>query len=161
MSRRTLPRRAAAGARTSPAAPAKIVLLATGTIPGDATDLSGLKDKLPDGTPHNQLGAMGSAIAWTGDGDRYVMIADRGPKDGAVPFLCRFHTFDIPVKAGESIKPRLLSTTLLKAPDGKPYVGLATAFGATAEGRPARWTPKGCASPATATCSSPTNTDLS
>jgi hypothetical protein len=113
----------------SPAAPAKITLLATGTIPGDATDLSGLKDKLPDGTPHNQLGAMGSGIAWTGDGNRYVMIADRGPKDGAVPFLCRFHTFDIPIKAGEPIKPRLLSTTLLTGPADKPYVGLASAFG--------------------------------
>jgi hypothetical protein len=113
----------------APAAPAKIVLLASGTIPGDATDLSGLKGELPDGTPHNRLGAMGSGIAWTGDGNRYVMIADRGPKDGAVPFRCRFHTFDIPVAAGEAIKPRLLSTTLLKGPAGKPYVGLAAAFG--------------------------------
>jgi hypothetical protein len=110
-------------------APAKVVLLATGTVRGDATDLSGLTDKLSDGTPHNQLGAMGSGIAWTGDANRYVMIADRGPKDGAVPFRCRFHTFDIPVTAGEPIKPRLLETTLLTGPAGKPYVGLASAFG--------------------------------
>jgi hypothetical protein len=129
MSRRSVPIVLVLALALSSAAPAKIVLLATGKVPGDATDLSGLKDKLPDGTPHNQLGAMGSAIAWTGDGDRYVMVADRGPKDGAVPFLCRFHTFDIPVKSGDPIKPRLLSTTLLKAPGGKTYVGLATAFG--------------------------------
>jgi hypothetical protein len=133
MSRRSLPLALVLALALSPAAPAKIVLLARGTVPGDATDLSGLKDTLPDGTPHNRLGAMGSGIAWTGDGNRYVMIADRGPKDGAVPFLCRFHTFDIPVKAGEPIKPRLLSTTLLKAPGGKPYVGLATAFGEAAK----------------------------
>src|SRR6516164_11321312 len=113
MVRRSVPLALVLALALAPAAPAKIVLLATGTIPGDATDLSGLKDKLPDGTPHNQLGAMGSGIAWTGDGNRYVMIADRGPKDGAVPFLCRFHTFDIPIKAGDAIKPRLLPTTLL------------------------------------------------
>src|SRR5579884_3895332 len=113
----------------APAAPAKVVLLAKGTIPGDATDRSGLTDTLPDGTPHNRLGAMGSGIAWAGAGNRYVMIADRGPKDGAVPFRCRFHTFDIPITAGEPIKPRLLSTTLLQGPAGKPYIGLATAYG--------------------------------
>jgi hypothetical protein len=129
MSRRSLLPALALALALSPAAPAKVVLLATGTIPGDATDLSGLTDTLPDGTPHNRLGAMGSGIAYTGDGNRYVMIADRGPKDGAVPYLCRFHNFDIPVKAGEPIKPRLLSTTLLTGPDGKPYIGLATAFG--------------------------------
>ncbi len=129
MSRRCLPLALALALALPGAALAKIVLLAQGAIPGDATDLSGLKDTLPDGTPHNRLGAMGSGIAWTGDGDRYVMIADRGPKDGAVPFLCRFHIFEIPVKAGEPIKPRLLSTTLLKSPGGKPYIGLASAFG--------------------------------
>jgi hypothetical protein len=129
MSRRTLILALALALAIAPHAPAKIVLLATGTIPGDSTDLSGLKDNLPDGTPHNRLGAMGSGIAWTGDGNRYVMIADRGPKDGAVPFRCRFHVFDIPVKAGEAIKPRLLSTTLLTGPAGKPYIGLASAFG--------------------------------
>ncbi len=117
------------GLAAVPAAPAKIVLLARGTIPGDATDLSGLADKLPDGTPHDRLGAMGSGIAWTGDGDRYVMIVDRGPKDGAVAWRCRFQTFEIPIKAGETIKPRLLSTTLLRGPSGKPYIGLASAFG--------------------------------
>jgi hypothetical protein len=129
MSRRSFPLALVLALAAAPAAPAKIVLLAQGTIPGDATDLSGLKDTLSDGTPHNRLGAMGSGIAWTGDGNRYLMIADRGPKDGAVPYRCRFHTFDIPVKAGEPIKPRLLSTTLLTAPGGKPYIGLATAFG--------------------------------
>ncbi len=133
MSRRSLPLALVLALALAPAAPAKVVLLATGTIPGDATDLSGLKDTLPDGTPHNRLGAMGSGIAWTGEGDRYVMIADRGPKDGAVPFRCRFQTFDIPVKAGEAIKPRLLSTTLLEGPSGKPYVGLASAFGERAK----------------------------
>lgn len=134
MSRHSLPLALVLALALTPAAPAKITLLATGTIPGDATDLSGLKDKLPDGTPHNRLGAMGSGIAWTGDADRYVMVADRGPKDGAVPYVCRFHTFDIPVKAGEAIKPRLLSTTLMKDAGGKPYVGLMSAFGDGAKG---------------------------
>jgi hypothetical protein len=129
MSRRSLPLSLVLALALTQAAPAKIILLAQGTIPGDATDLSGLTGKLSDGTPQNRLGAMGSGIAWTGDGDRYVMIADRGPKDGAVPYRCRFHTFDIPVKAGEPLKPRLLSTTLLTAPGGKPFIGLATAFG--------------------------------
>jgi hypothetical protein len=117
------------GLTVASAASAKIVVLATGTIPGDATDLSGLTDKLADGTPHDRLGAMGSGIAWTGDGDRYVMVVDRGPKDGAVAWRCRFHTFDISIKAGEPIKPRLVSTTQLNGPSGKPYIGLASAFG--------------------------------
>jgi hypothetical protein len=142
MSRRCLPLALVLALTLVPAVPAKIVLLATGTIPGDATDLSGLTDTLPDGTPHNRLGAMGSGIAYTGDGSRYVMIADRGPKDGAVPFRCRFHTFDIPVKAGEAIRPRLLSTTLLTGAGGKPYIGLATAFGPAGRDSP-RLDPEG------------------
>src|SRR5262249_47282536 len=38
-----------------------------------------------------------------------------------------------PVKAGEAIKPRLLSTTLLEGPSGKAYIGLASAFGERAK----------------------------
>ena len=63
MSRRSILPALVVALALAPAAPAKVVLLATGTVPGDATDLSGLKDTLPDGTPHNRLGAMGSGIA--------------------------------------------------------------------------------------------------
>jgi hypothetical protein len=120
-----------AAAALPAAAPAKIVLLGTRSIPGTATDRSGLTDVLPDGTPHNRLGAMGSALAYTGQGSRYVMIADRGPHDGAVAYFCRFHLFDIPVTPGQTpaVQPSLLSTTLLKDAAGRQYVGLATAFG--------------------------------
>jgi hypothetical protein len=132
-----------AAALPAPAA-AKVVLIGRGSIPGTATDNSGLTDVLPDGTPHNRLGAIGSGIAYTGHGNRYVLIADRGPHDGAVAYYCRFHVFDIPVTPGEdpAVKPSLLSTTLLADPEGRPYVGLATALGDRPEPGP-RLDPEG------------------
>jgi hypothetical protein len=109
---------------------ADITLLGIATIPGDATDLSGLTGRLADGTPKDRLGGMGSGIAYTGVDNRYVMIADRGPKDGGPDFQCRFHTFDIAVAINPtpSVKAKLVSTSLLKNKAGKPLVGDPAAF---------------------------------
>jgi hypothetical protein len=108
----------------------EIQLVGVATIPADASDRSGLRDALPDGTPHDRLGGLGSAIAYMGEGAKYILVPDRGPKDGAVPFACRFHTFDILVNPGQTpaIQLKLLSTTMLSDGDGKPISGSVDAL---------------------------------
>ena len=60
-------------------APAKVVLLGSVSIAGTASDKSGLTDKLDDRnqTPHDQLGGIGSGIAWTGAGKSPSPASDR------------------------------------------------------------------------------------
>ena len=54
-------------------------------VTGFAKDQSGLTGLLEDGvTPHNLLGGLGSALAYTGRGQRYIATPDRGPADGAL-----------------------------------------------------------------------------
>jgi hypothetical protein len=107
---------------------ADIKLIGSVAIPATATDKSGLTDTLADGTPHNRIGAHGSGIAWTGQGNRYVMVADRGPSDGTVPFRCRFHVYQIEVTEGPSaaVKASLISTSLLSDEHGQPFIGLSS-----------------------------------
>lgn len=104
---------------------AQIELIGTAEIPGTARDLSGLGDKQLDGTPQNQLGGL-SGIAYTGRGDEYVQIADRGPKDGAADFICRFHHTSIRVdpKANPPVAHKLTRTTLLTDEKKQPLLGL-------------------------------------
>lgn len=108
-------------------AAAQVRFLGSTLIPPDARDMSGLKDELPGGTPHDRLGSMGSAIAYSGKGERYLMLADRGPNNGLDPYRCRWHEFDIHVAPGEAepVRCTLVSTTLMSGPDG-PYLGLST-----------------------------------
>lgn len=112
---------------------AEIQLVGRGAIPGDRTDLSGLNDRLEDGTPHNRLGSMGSAIAYTGRGDLYVLCADRGPKDGGNHYRCRFHTMQIVLK-GKTLEATLEDTTLLTDEKGNHFVGFQGALGRPGEG---------------------------
>jgi len=111
-------------------APADVVFLTKTSIPGDASDRSMLTDKLEDGTPHNRLGSHGSGVAYTGQGNRYIMAADRGPKDGTVSFQCRMHFVDIVVKSGEQseLKVHLHDTVLLKDEKGRSFLGISSAF---------------------------------
>ncbi len=103
---------------------ADVVFLAKASVPGTATDLSGLKETLSDGTPHNRLGGLGSGIAYTGQNQSYVLVSDRGPKDGTVDYLCRFHTMEIIVDPRkQQINLKLLGTTLLQTEDGKKLNG--------------------------------------
>jgi hypothetical protein len=110
--------------------PAAITLLGTAVIPPDAADLSGLTDALEDNTPHNRLGSFGSAIAYTGVGDRYLGAADRGPADGAASFRNRFHEFDLILHPGgtPAVEFRLVKTTLLTTVEGGRFIGLAAAI---------------------------------
>ena len=114
----------------APSLHAEITLIGSASIPGTAIDLSGMTDVLSDGTPHNRLGSMGSGIAYTGKGDRYLLVADRGPADGTVPYRCRMQTMDILVTPGATaaVRPVLAATTLLKNEKGESFVGISSAF---------------------------------
>ncbi len=133
-----------AGLLLSSARAAEIELIGKVSIPGTARDRSGLKDTLKDGTPHNRLGSFGSAIAYTGVGNRYLLVSDRGPGDGARRWFCRFHTFEIVVDAkAKTVSPTLLSTTLLRNEEGDNLVGLATEFDRTNSPAGLRFDPEG------------------
>ncbi|AWM41424.1 hypothetical protein GobsT_75300 [Gemmata obscuriglobus] len=127
------------------AAQADVALIGVGTIPGDAADLSGLKGKTSDGTPHNRLGGMGSAIAYTGQGNEYLLVSDRGPKDGATDFVCRWHQMEVGVAPGAKtpVTLKLTATTLLTNESGKRFVGSLDAFEHTAPAKNLRLDPEG------------------
>lgn len=106
---------------------ADVALLGVGTLPGTTSDLSGLTGTQSDGTPHDRLGGLGSAISYTGIGSDYLLASDRGPKDGATDFACRVHRMTIAVTPGKSpvVALKLTATTLLKDEGGRSFVGTA------------------------------------
>ena len=106
-----------------------VQFLGVAQISGTATDRSGMTDTLEDGTPHNRLGGL-SAIEYSGADDKYYVLSDRGPKDGSLRYVCRWHTIELklPQEGKHEGSARLVGTTLLTAQDGKPYVGIASAF---------------------------------
>jgi hypothetical protein len=114
-----------------------IRLIGTARLAGDASDRSGLTDPLAGGIPENRLGGI-SAIEYTGDADRYLVVSDRGPADGATAYHCRFHEFKLAVQPGRSptVTAVLTATTLLADEAGRNLTGSAAAF-ETAD--PARW----------------------
>jgi hypothetical protein len=103
---------------------AEIELIGKTVIPAKLSDKSGLTGKLDDGTPLDRLGGFGSGIAYTGEKNRYVVLPDRGPKDGATSYACRFHFVDINVdpKAATKVQFQLLETHLFKN-NGKTFSG--------------------------------------
>ncbi len=81
-----------------------------------------LAGKLEDGTPANRLGAWGSAIAYTGRDDLYVVLPDRGPNgsdynpaiDNTTSFPARVQTFRIAVDAhAHTVNVKPIDTLLL------------------------------------------------
>ena len=131
-------------------------LAGVGTIAGTALDNSGFDqrlipvagtsaDEIPIGREfnNNMLGGI-SAIAWTGDGDTYWLLPDRGPLDGAVDWTCRLQK--VRITAGDNpqlpVSIELLETIVLKNSDGLPFTGLASAFEATST-HPQRLDPEG------------------
>jgi len=127
------------------AARSEVTLIAIGKLPGTTRDRSGLKDTLPNGIPHDRLGGQGSGIAYTGKGNRYILVSDRGPKDGTDAYKCRFHAMDIQVTAGTnaSVKIELVATTLLVDEKGKNFVGAQGAFDPDDPAKSMRLDPEG------------------
>jgi hypothetical protein len=103
-------------------------LIAIGQMSPTASDLSGLSAPLENGTPGDQLGGVGSGLAWAG-GSSFVAIPDRGPNavawnsavDDTTSYIPRFHTFDlalVPATGGSlpfTLVPTLKATTLMSS----------------------------------------------
>ena len=99
---------------------------------------------LEDGTPHDRLGGLGSAIAYAGAGDRYLMVPDRGPADGATTYVDRFHALDITVNpTAGMVTPSVLDTTLLRNESGQIFTGSSGAFDSTNSPNSLRFDPEG------------------
>ena len=114
---------------------ARVELVAVGRIAGNLEDLSGLQGTLETDTPANQLGGF-SAIDYVGEGNRYFVLSDRGPGDGAATFACRVHEFELQIDApNKQIQPLLKKTTLLKNSAGKQLNGSLAALQVAAPGR--------------------------
>jgi len=132
-------------------AEAAIELLGVGEIPG--TDSDGLARDPPilvnpatgKEFPDDRVGGLGSAIAYTGIGNRYLMTPDRGPADGTVPYLDRYYLLDIAVTPGGSpaVAVTLTHATLLTSQSGTPFTELASAFDATGSPASRRLDPEG------------------
>lgn len=98
-------------------------------LPPGTLDKSGLSDVLAGGVPHNQLGGL-SAIEYSGHGDDYYCLPDRGPGDGSARYHCRWQMIELkpPAAGNDKGSARVVGTTLLTATDGKPLIGVSTAF---------------------------------
>ncbi len=146
------PRRIALAALLGAATPAiaQIQLLGTGEIPGNALDNSGLTGLLEDGvTPRNQVGGLGSAIAYSGFGDFYYATPDRGPADGATTYPDRVYLLRIPVRrsivnpAQHVVSPRVWDVRLLRTEKGRRLIGSVAAFDPTNSPMSLRFDPEG------------------
>ena len=124
-----------------------IQILGIGSIPGTTKDLSGLtkelvpaagtnRDEIPPGrTFHNDMFGGISAITWTGQGNTYWMLPDRGPLDGAVDWTCRLQKvkIDVDPKSTSPVSIKLVKTIILTDRNGLPFTGLESSDHATAE----------------------------
>lgn len=123
---------------------ADVELIGSIEISGIATDKSGLTEILGANFPHNQFGGIG-AIDYFGSGQRYLLLPDRGPQDGAVEFACRFHWAEIQIdlSASPTVRMTLISTTPFVDGKDRPLVGLATAFNQDNSSDGLRFDPEG------------------
>jgi hypothetical protein len=127
-----------------PMARAELQLLGVATIPADATDHSGLTGTLEGGVPLNRLAGF-SGIEYSGQANRYFVLPDRGPLDGAVPFPCRLEEFEIVIdpQADIPVRAALVGTKLLKTEHGQQLSGAANGFDALDPSRSVRFDPEG------------------
>jgi hypothetical protein len=118
-------------------APPGIELVATGHIPGNVLDKSGLTGLICQaGAPANcvpkaVLGGLGSDLTYTGHDNVFIAAPDRGPFDGLtdVPFLDRVHFLHITTNAQtKQVSTVLLDTRFLKNESGQTFLGAAGAF---------------------------------
>jgi Esterase-like activity of phytase len=116
-------------------------LIAIGTLnsssAGPNRDLSGLSGNLENGVAANNLGGIGSGLAWAG-GNTFLALPDRGPNataytggaavDNTTSFIARFQTLTLGLSASASgsvlpytLAPVLTGTTLLSSPTSLTY----------------------------------------
>ncbi|WP_428313207.1 esterase-like activity of phytase family protein [Hydrocarboniphaga sp.] len=139
------------GAAVAVPAQAAVVLLGVGSIPGNATDQSGLSGLLEDGvTPKNQVGGFGSAITYSGKNNRFLATPDRGPADGTTSYIDRLYKIDLKLKStgpygpnSYTVTPTLSGTSLLSNKSGEQYTGYNLEFDATGSTDSLRLDPEG------------------
>lgn len=110
----------------------RIEFIGTASIPGDASDLSGDAALLENGEPRNRLGGF-SALDFSGKGNIYAALSDRGPDDGAVGYPCRVQLLEIRIEP-ESALPvsvKVIRTTLLTDSQSRQFTGSSAAIEAT------------------------------
>jgi hypothetical protein len=112
------------------AAAADVTYLGVVAFPGQLTDKSGQQGEVAPGIPASILGAHGSGIAWTGKRHEYLMLADRGPMDGATPFACRWQLVRFPLEDDglPAAAPACIGTTMLTDEQDRPFIGDARAI---------------------------------
>jgi hypothetical protein len=122
----------------------EIQFLGTAQLPPGTLDKSGLTDLLGGKVPHNQLGGL-SALEYSGHGDVYYALPARGPSDGGARYHCRWQMIELkpPASANGKASARVVATTLLTATDGKPLIGIATAFDPNSADGNHRFDPEG------------------
>ena len=142
---------------------AAISLISVANIAGDAPDRSGLAEmKVPESCsdsvtdpnasldrifPANIFGGI-SAVDWSGEGNDYWFLADRGPLDGAVDWPCRLHkvrlnfAFNDTNSINSKLTAEIIETVFLKDFHGRCFTGLASAYTPSTE-HPVRLDPEG------------------
>ena len=129
---------------------AAVSLLGVGSLPATATDLSGLTGTLESGVAKNLL-SVGSGIAHTGQGSRFIVVPDRGlnanPSNAAVDdttlFQARMHEIDLAI-TGSTVTPTITKTTLFNNEAGAPLTGLFSGFDTTSSSASICFTLKAC-----------------
>jgi hypothetical protein len=129
-------------------ASAAVTFIGEGSIPGTATDQSGLSGLLEDGvTPRNLIGGFGSAITYSGNDDLYIATPDRGPADGTTTYIDRLYTIKIALKKTGAnqyeVKPSVISTKLMRLDGHDYFTGFSAAFDETGSTESLRFDPEG------------------
>ncbi|MEQ1946214.1 MAG: esterase-like activity of phytase family protein [Bryobacteraceae bacterium] len=143
------------------AADAGVTFIGRGEIPGNIADKSGLTGQIcqnpADGSAcidKTTFGGFGSALTYTGYGNVFLAVPDRGPFDGRtnLPYLDRFHflrmTVDtniLPSSGTLNINWKLLDTDFLTNEARQNLVGDSSAFNTTNPLRNLRFDPEGVA----------------
>lgn len=137
-----------------------VTFIGRGTIPGSASDKSGLMGQIcQKGNPANCIakttfGGFGSGLTYTGYDNVFLATPDRGPFDGQtdVPYIDRFHFLHItvdtnvsPISGSFNIATTLLDTRLLKNKANQNFVGDSTAFNEVNPLATLRFDPEGVA----------------
>jgi hypothetical protein len=128
-----------------PTLAADITLIGTCPVSANEIDKSGLEGNIGANIPANRLGGWGSAIASTRASDRFILLADRGPGDGAAAFPCRVHEARIVIDpaASPAVRFELLSTHLLLDERGRRFMGSSGAYDTADQAAGLRLDPEG------------------
>lgn len=113
----------------------KIRLISDEQISGSSLERNQTGKLLEDGeTRTNQIGGLGGAITYTGKGNLYFMIPDRGPGAGETTYKERFYLVEIKPpnpKDNKTHPPKILGMHYLKNEKGATFTGDASAYDPT------------------------------